>query len=128
MLSRRMTMDPHPLVQTVRDHTAGLPSDPLKDPGSSLCTTIQLPDDSWIRFAGGHLSLRHLDDDSKEERLEQALLASGSPVDIERGLYATCAIDAMEPSALDELLSRLLRDYYEVPDDAEVPEIFSEEL
>jgi len=123
-----MAADLHPLVQTLRNHTAELPGDPISDSGSNLCTTIELPEGSWIQFSGGLLNLRHLDDDAKESVLEHALLGTGAPVDIEPGLYATSAVHAMEPSAVDLLLSRLLRDYYGVPEETEQVEIFTEEL
>jgi len=121
-------MTTHPLVQQLREHVAALPGDPIADPGSGLCTTIQGDGGSyWLQLYEGQINFLHLDDEAEERVLDAVLEGVGEPVAIEKGLYVTFGLQPMDPATVDALLTRLLREYYKVPEDG-TAEIFTEEM
>ena len=121
-------MTTHPLVQQLREHVATLPGDPISDPGSGLCTTIQGDGERfWLQLCDEQINFLHLDDEAKEQVLDALLEAVGEPVAIEKGLYVTFNLPPMDVAAMNALLTRLLREYYGVPEE-ETAEIFTEEM
>lgn len=117
----------HPLVLKLREHVAGLPGDPISDPESMWCTTVQQDDGFWLQVHAGHLNFLHLDDEAEERVLDSVLEGIGGPVSIETGLYVTFDLPPLDAAAVDALLTRLLREYYGVGEEEEA-EIFSEEM
>ena len=67
-----------------------LPADPLPDPDSGLCTTIEGHERSfWLQLYEGQINFLHLDDESKERVLDAVLQDVGEPAGIEKGSYVT---------------------------------------